>query len=499
LVAMEDVNWLMKERMRKLDELRQRGIEPFAYSYDRKDYAKDVNENFAKLKKEESTKVKAKVAGRIIALRRMGKVTFMHLMDQTGKVQLYFKQDDMDKEKYKLLKKLDMGDIIGAEGKIFKTRTGEITVYISNYELLTKSLRPLPEKFHGLKDDEIRFRQRYLDLIANPEVKEILIKRAKIYKALREFAEKEGFMEVQVPILETQYGGANARPFVTRINAWDMKMYLRIAYEMNLKRLLVGGLERVYALGSCFRNEGVDKTHNPEFAMMEMQCAYTDYEYAMKFTEECWEYVAKKVLGTTKIEYEGKKMDVKAPWKRLSMNAAIKKYAKIDVEKLKDNELFALLKKHKIDHEKNPKRGTMITLLFEELCEDKLISPVHIIDHPKEHSPLAKPHRKNPELVERVEPFVNGWEVGNCYSELTDPILQRKLLEEQAKRGRGGDEEAHPMDEDYVKALEHGLPPNTGIGIGVERMIMLFTGANSIREVIPFPIMKPEQEDSSKE
>lgn len=488
---MEDVNWLVKERIRKLGELREKGIEPFAYSYERSSLAAEVNSKFAKLKKEEKTQSKANVAGRITGLRRMGKATFMHLQDETGKVQLYFKQDKL--KDYKLLKKLDMGDIIGAQGKIFKTKTGEVTIFVDKYELLSKSLRPLPEKWHGLKDDEIRFRQRYLDLIVNPEVKEVFLKRAKIYQTIREFLDKKGFMEVQIPILQTQYGGANARPFVTKINAWDMQMYLRIAYELHLKRLLVGGLEKVYALSSCFRNEGVDKTHNPEFAMMEIQWAYKDYHAAMTLTEELWEHVAKKVLGTTVIQYDGKKIDLKAPWKRMTVKQALKKFADIDVDKLSDAKLLALLKKHKIEHEANISRGVMILHLFEELCEHKLINPVHIIDHPKESAPLAKLHRKDPELIERVEPFINGWEVGNCYSELTDPILQKELLEEQVKRGRGGDEEAHPMDEDYIRALEQGLPPNTGIGIGIDRMIMLLTGADSIREVILFPIMKPEE------
>jgi len=482
---------LIQERKRKLEELKQLGINPYAYSFEQKDHAEEIKGRYRKLKNEEKTEDKVKAAGRLMQLRKMGKASFAHLQDATGKIQLYFREDDVGKKQYGLLKKFDIGDIIGAEGTVFKTKTGEITIYVKKFGLLTKSLKPLPEKFHGLKDDEIRFRQRYLDLIMNPEVKEIFIKRAKIYQTIREFLNNKGFMEVQTPTLQTQYGGANAKPFITKINAWNMNMYLRIAYELHLKRLIVGGFEKIYDLSSCFRNEGVDKTHNPEFAMMEIQWAYADYNDTMKLTEELWEYVAKKVLGTTKIEYNGKKIELKAPWKRLTMKDALKKLADTDVDKLSDEQLFKLIEKNSIQYQGRLTRGEMTALLFEKLCEEKLIQPTHIIDHPKETCPLAKLHRKNPELIERVEPFINGWEVGNCYSELTDPVLQRKLLEEQAKKGRGGDEESHPMDEDYINALEHGLPPNAGIGVGVDRMIMLLTGADSIREVIAFPIMKP--------
>ncbi|MBW2966067.1 lysine--tRNA ligase [Candidatus Woesearchaeota archaeon] len=484
---------LIQERKRKLEELKQLGINPYPYSFDQRNHAAEINEKYKKLKKEEKTKDKAKVAGRIMQLRRMGRASFVHLQDASGKLQLYFREDDVGKKEYKLLKKIDIGDIIGVEGTVFKTKTGEVTVYVKRFEILTKSLKPLPEKFHGLRDEEIRYRQRYIDLIMNPEVKEVFLKRAKIYQAIREFLNEKGFVEVQTPILQTQYGGAAARPFLTKINAWDMKMYLRIAYELHLKRLIVGGFERIYDLSSCFRNEGVDRTHNPEFAMMEIQWAYADYNDAMKLTEELWEYVAKKVLGKTVIEYNGKKIDVKAPWKKLTVKQALKRFADIDADKLSDEQLFKLIEKNRIEHKGKPNRGEMIALLFEELCEAKIIQPIHIIDHPKETCPLAKPHRKDPELIERVEPFMNGWEVGNCYSELINPIVQRKLLEEQAKKGRGGDEESHPMDEDYINALEHGLPPNAGIGVGVDRMVMLLTGSSSIRDVLLFPIMKSEE------
>ena len=431
----------------------------------------------------------------------MGKASFFQIQDQSGKLQIYLTQDDLGEKQYHLFaKKTDTGDIIGVKGTIFKTRMGEVTVKASAIQFLAKSLIIMPEKFHGLKDEELRYRQRYVDLIVNPEVKDVFIKKAKIYRAIREFLHHRGFIEVQTPILQTEYGGANARPFLTKINAWDMKMYLRIAYELHLKRLIVGGFEKIFDLSSCFRNEDADRTHNPEFAMMEIQWAYADYNNAMKLTEELWESVAKTVLGTTIIGYQGKKIDLKAPWKRLTMKDALKTLAKIDVDKLSTEELYNLIRNYNIEYEGDIIRGTMIFRLFEELCEDKLIQPTHIIDHPKESCPLAKPHRKNPELIERVEPFINGLEVGNCYSELTDPFLQRKLLEEQAARRRGGDQEAHPLDEDYLRALEFGLPPNTGIGIGVDRMVLLLTGQESIRDVILFPTMKPKDiEEVGKE
>ena len=481
-------NHLIAERKRKLEELKKAGINPFAYHFDKKESSAEITSGFERFEGKDVS-----VAGRIVSMRDMGKVCFAHIQDSTGKLQLYFSKDEL-KEAYSELKLIDLGDIIGAKGKIFKTKTGEITVHIEKFELLTKSLRPLPEKWHGLKDPEARYRQRYVDFIVNPEVKEIFYKRAKIYKAIREFLDKRGFIEVNTPILQAQYGGANARPFITKINAWDMRMYLRIAYELHLKRLIVGGFEKIYDLSSCFRNEGVDKTHNPEFAMMEIQWAYADYNDMMRLTEELWEHVAKQVLGTTVIEYEGKKIDVKAPWARLTMVEAIKKYADIDVEKMGVEELRKLARQHNLEVDEGASWGILVNHIF-ELCEAKLIQPTFIMDPPIESCPLAKPHRKDPRFIERVEPFINGWETGNGYSELTDPLLQRKEFEEQAARGRGGDEEAHPMDEDYVRALEFGLPPNAGMGIGVDRMVILMTGAESIRDVTLFPIMRQQNQD----
>ncbi|MBU2561113.1 MAG: lysine--tRNA ligase [Nanoarchaeota archaeon] len=489
-MGIEEENRLIKERVDKLSVLKGLGINPYPYSFSKSHHAKDLLKKYEHIKAEEHADDLVSVAGRIMQLRNMGKASFLHLQDQTGRIQLYIRKDDVGDDAYTLLKKMDIGDMMGASGKVFKTKTGEISVYVQRFDLLAKSLRPLPEKYHGLQDKEIRYRKRYLDTIMNPEVKDVFMTRAKILSAVREFLDGKGFIEVQTPILQPIYGGGSARPFITKINAWDMTMYLRIAYELHLKRLIVGGFEKVYDLSYCFRNEGSDKTHNPEFTMMEVQWAYADYNDAMKLFEELWQYVALKVIGTTKISYQGKEIDVKAPWKRMTMTAALNELANIDVESLDDGQLKDMLNGYNIDYEGEFSRGLAIMLLFEELCEDKIIQPTHIIDHPKESCPLAKPHRDNPALIERDEPYVNGWEVGNIYSELTDPILQRALLEEQAKLLRGGAEEAHPMDEDYIQALEYGLPPNAGIGIGLDRMIMLLTDSESIRDIILFPTMR---------
>ncbi|MBN1545007.1 lysine--tRNA ligase [Candidatus Woesearchaeota archaeon] len=499
-MGIEEENRLIKERVDKLNVLKVMGINPYPYSFGRSHHAADILKKYDCLKPEEKSDEKVSVAGRVMQLRNMGKASFLHLQDQSGKIQLYIRKDDVGEELYGLMKKMDMGDMMGAEGTVFKTKTGETSVYVKRFDLLAKSLRPLPEKYHGLQDKEIRYRKRYLDTIMNPEVKAVFMTRARIIKAVREFLDSKGFMEVQTPILQPIYGGGSARPFVTRINAWDMTMYLRIAYELHLKRLIVGGFEKVYDLSYCFRNEGSDKTHNPEFTMMEIQWAYADYNDAMKLFEDLWEHVAMNVLGTTRIKYQGKEIDVKAPWKRMTMSQALAELAGIEVDGLDDTQLKDLLSGYSIDYDGEFSKGLAIMLLFEALCEEKLVQPTHIMDHPKESCPLAKPHRDNPALIERDEPYVNGWEVGNIYSELTDPILQRSLLEEQARLLRGGAEEAHPMDEDYVQALEYGLPPNAGIGIGLDRMIMILTDSESIRDVILFPTMKfTDQEQSPEE
>jgi lysyl-tRNA synthetase, class II len=490
---MEDENKLIQERIKKLNDIKEQNINPYAYSFKGKSSSKEIKEKFKDLKREEECNEKIRFAGRIMAMRNMGKASFIHIQDGYGKLQIYLNQDKIGKEKYKFLKKIDIGDFIGLEGIPFITKTGELTLNVEEYELLTKTIRPLPEKFHGLKDPELRFRKKYLDLIMNPEVKEIYIKRAKIYKAIRQFLDERGYIEVQTPILQTMYGGANAKPFETKINAYNMPMYLRIAYELHLKRLMVGGFEKVYDLSSCFRNEGVDKTHNPEFAMMEIQTAWEDYEYTLELVEKLWEFVAIQVTGSTKIKFGEHELDFKTPWTRISMKDAIKKYGNIDVDALNDDELYEIIEKFNLKCDKV--RGLMIAEIFEEVAEKHLIQPTHIIDHPIETCPLAKTHRNDKTLIERCESFAAGFELGNYYTELTDPQIQREHFEEQVERGRGGDDEAHPMDEDYIESLEYGLPPNAGIGIGIERMVMLITGQDSIREIILFPIMKPKKEE----
>ena len=478
---------LIQQRLQKLEELRKLNIEPYPYSYNKTHNASEILK--LKLKKEEKTKKIVNLAGRITSLRIMGKASFGHLQDQTAKIQFYIREEDV--KNYNIFKKLiDIGDVIGISGFVFKTKTNETSIWVKSFQLLTKSIRPLPEKWHGLQDIEIRYRQRYLDLIVNPEVKDVFIKRFEIIKAIREFFEKQGFVEVEIPVLQPIYGGANARPFKTHINAWDLDLYLSISPEIYLKKLVVGGLEKVYTICKNFRNEGVDRTHNPEFTMLESYQAYVDYNEVMKLTESLYEYVIKKILGTTKIKYQNNIIDLKTPWKRLTMYEALKKYLSLDLENMNDSEIKKALKKFDLEYYHYSK-ALAIDLLF-SLVGPKLIQPVHIIDHPKESTPLCKLKRGNKELIERFESFINGWEVSNAYSELNDPILQKKLLEEQEKKGRGGDEEYHPMDKDFIKALEIGMPPTGGLGIGIDRMVMLLTNSKTIRDVILFPTMKPE-------
>jgi lysyl-tRNA synthetase class 2 len=407
---------------------------------------------------------------------------------------------------YKVIKKLDIGDIIGVDGKVFATKTGEISVHAENFTLLTKSLRPLPEKYHGLQDKELRYRKRYLDLMMNPDVRETFIKRSMMMSAIRDFFQKRGFMEVETPTLQLIYGGANARPFVTHINAWDMTMYLSISPELYLKRLLVGGFEKVFTICKNFRNEGVDRSHNPEFTMLECYQSWVDYEEMMRIMEECFEHVCKAVNnGSTKVKhvYQGEEveLDFKAPWPRMGMLEAIEKHAGLDVSTMDDEQLKDTLRNYNIDYEGDFSWGLAVQLIFEELVEDKLVQPIHIIDHPKETTPLCKKHRGDDRLIERFESFCMGSELCNAYSELNDPILQRELLEQQAEELRGGAEEAHPMDEDFVQSIEYGMTPAGGLGFGVDRMAILLTGVESIRDVILFPTMKPltetvEQQDA---
>ncbi len=483
----------MKERMRKLSELRESGVEPYPYSFDHTHHANDILEKYGKLKEGEETKDKVSVAGRIVLMRGMGKATFMHVQDQSGKIQLFIRKDVLG-DSYSVLKKLDIGDIVGAEGLVFRTKRGEISVSVESFQLLSKSLRPLPEKFHGLKDVELRYRKRYVDLITNPEVKDVFIKRARIIGAVREFMRTKGFLEVETPMLQTIYGGAEAKPFVTHIHAWDMKMFMSISPELYLKRLLVGGYEKVFTICKNFRNEGVDRTHNPEFNLMEFYQAYADYEDMMKLTEELYEFVAMKVLGRTAITYDNKTIEFKAPWKRVTVKGALKESGNMDVDSLSDDQLKKELAKRKVKLEGKFSRGLAIMKLFEELCEKHIEQPTFVIDYPKEASPLCKVKRGSPELIEKVEPYVNGWEMGNGYSELNDPVVQKKLLENQAKQLKAGAEDAHPMDKDFVEAIEMGLPPAGGMGLGIDRMVILLAEQPSLRDVILFPTMRPKEE-----
>lgn len=491
---MDNTNQLIQERVRKLKEIQDKGINPYAYSFNKTHSSSELHEKYKDLQKAEETDDNCSFAGRIMQLRRMGKASFATVQDEFGRMQIYFQQDTLGKQEYKFLKKIDIGDIVGVEGTIFKTKTGELTIKVKRYKLLSKSIRPLPEKFHGLKDTELRYRQRYLDLIMNPEVKTVFKVRSAVTKAFREFLDSRGFIEVETPVLQPVYGGANAKPFETYHNALNMKLYLRISNELYLKRLIVGGFEKVYEFVHDFRNEGIDTTHNPEFTQIEWYEAYKDYKHGMKMFEEIISYAAKRVLGTTKIEFQGTRINLKPPWKRLRMVDAIKEYAKIDVLNMSREELLEYCKTEGIEFGSDS-WGMLVASIFEEKCESELIQPTFIIDHPIETTPLCKPLRSgDTRFVERFEPYINGWEVGNAYSELNDPILQKKLLEDQEERGRGGEDETHPMDTDFVKAIEHGMPPTSGVGVGFDRIIMLFTNNPSIRDVILFPTMKPKEE-----
>lgn len=478
------------QRKQKLKNLFERGVEPYPYSFNKKNNAKELLEKHEKLKKEGKTKDKVSLAGRIMTLRVMGKAGFAHIQDETGKIQIYVREDKINKDDYKTFSKSDLGDIIGVEGSVFRTKLGELSIWVTKFKLLSKSLLPLPEKWHGLKDKEIRYRRRELDILTNPEVMEVFRKRSSIIKAIKEYLDSKGFLEVEIPTLQPVYGGAEARPFITHLKELDMQVYLSISPELYLKRLIVGGYEKVYTLCKNFRNEGIDRTHNPEFTAMECYQAYADYEDMMKLTEELYSFVAKKVFGTTKINYQGKTFDLKTPWKRLSVKDGLKKYAEINVDKLDDKAIKALVKKHNIQHEGELTKGRAILLLFEELVESKLDGPVFIIDYPKEASPLCKAKRGDPEFIEKFEPYINGWEMGNAYSELNNPEIQKNLLMEQVRQLKAGNAEAHPFDEDFVKAIETGMPPTGGLGLGIDRMIMLLTNSESIRDVILFPFMK---------
>jgi len=486
---------IINERKRKLEELRKSGVNPYPHEFKVKDYSNEVKEKYKKLKDNERVKDKVKVAGRVMTKRNLGKLIFTTIQDSKGKVQLILQKEETKKQDFELFKKyIDSGDFIGAEGIVMKTKTGEVSVLVKKLEILSKSLLPLPEKFHGIVDKEERYRKRYLDLIMNPEVKEVFEKRTKILEAIRELLKKKDITEVETPYLQTLYGGASAKPFETHLNALNMDLFLAVSPELYLKRLIVGGYDKVFTISRNFRNEGVDRWHNPEFTMMEIYCAYQDYNDMMSLFEEIYEYVAKKVNGSTKVEFRGKTIDFKAPWKRMTMTQAIKKYAGISVDKMSEKELCTFVKKNKIECKENC-WGWQVQAIFEHFCEDKIEQPTFIIDHPLETTPLCKAHRNDKlcRLIERFEPFCMGAELGNAYSELNDPVLQRKLLEEQQECLKKGDEEANPLDEDFINAIETGMPPTGGVGLGIDRMVMLLTGQDSIRDVLLFPFMREEK------
>ena len=488
---------IIKERMKKLEEFSKKGINPYPPKYDKKDNAKQVQEENKKLKNEELGR-EAKIAGRIMAIRSFGKLVFMKLRDSTGDIQLVFMSKKSGKENSKdIVKLIDIGDIVGVEGKITRTKRGELSIIAEKTEMLSKSIKPLPEKWHGLTDKEERYRKRYLDLIMNPQTKEVFNKREKIFESIREILKKKGFLEVETPCLNTIYGGAAARPFETHLNALNMKLYLSISPELYLKRLIVGGYEKIFTMAKCFRNEGIDRWHNPEFTNMEIYQAYADYNDMMNLFEEIYEHACKKINKSTKIKFRGKTIDFKRPWKRMTMAQAIKQHGKIDVTKMSEKEVLDYVEENKIPvKEKN--WGWAIQGLFEHYCEDKIENPTFILDHPLETTPLCKTHRDGSKfcrLIERFEPFCMGAELGNAYSELNDPIMQRELLEQQQKMLKKGDKEANPLDEDFINAIETGMPPTGGLGLGIERMIMLLTGQESIRDVILFPFMKEIKED----
>ncbi len=484
-----DINQLMKVRREKLKELQDAGKDPFEITkYDRTHTSQDVKENYAELEGKD-----VKIAGRIMAKRIMGKASFCHIQDMQGQIQSYVSINDLGEENYKEFKTYDIGDIIGIEGFVFKTRTEEISVHAKKVTLLAKSLRPLPEKFHGLKDTDLRYRQRYVDMIVNPEVKDTFILRSKIIKELRRILDEKGYMEVETPILTTVATGDAARPFVTHHNTLDLDMYLRIAPELNLKRIIVGGIDKVYEIGRNFRNEGMDIKHNPEFTNIELYAAYEDYNDMMNISEEIISTIAKNVLGTTKINYQGQDIDLTPSWRRVTMIDAIKEATGIDFNEIKTDEEARKLadeKKVEIDPLKNT-RGHIINEFFEEFVEETLIQPTFIMDYPVEVSPLTKRKPTDKSLVERFELFIGGREYGNAYSELNDAIDQNERFLKQAEAKAKGDEEAGGMDEDFVNALEIGLPPTGGLGLGLDRLIMLLTNSASIRDVLFFPTMKP--------
>ena len=494
--AAMDINEQMQNRIEKMHKLEERGIRPFGHRFDWTHHTREIYDNVEKMEAE-GTVVKA--AGRVMAIRGHGKTSFIDLQDSTGKIQLYTRKDILGEENYSLIKLMDIGDIVGVTGTVFKTHMGEPSIRVENLEFLSKALKPLPEKWHGLTNVDLRYRQRYLDLIVNPEVRDVFIKRTQIIKSVREILDKEGYLEVETPVLNTISGGATARPFITYHNALDIQLYLRIATELNLKRLIVGGLERVYEIGRIFRNEGIDIKHNPEFTSIELYQAYGDMDTMMDIAEKIVTETAQKVLGTLQIVYEGHEINLAGPWPRITMIDAVKQYSGFNFNGVKD---LATARKMadeaQVEYEETWGTGKIIDAFFDKFVEDKLIQPVFIYKYPKEISPLAKSSVEDPEITDRFEGFIYGRELCNGFTELNDPIDQRERFVQQMEERARGDEEAGMMDEDFINALMHGLPPTGGLGIGIDRLVMFLTGAVSIRDVLLFPTMKPLPQEKAE-
>lgn len=484
----ENLSEVLQVRRDKLKDLQEMGRDPFKISkYEVSHHSDEVIANYDSLEGQ-----RVSLAGRIMSKRVMGKASFMHLQDQNGRIQAYVKRDDIGVDEYKIFKTYDLGDIVGIEGFVFKTKTEEVSVHVEKLVLLSKSLQVLPEKYHGLKDVDLRYRQRYVDLIVNPEVKEAFLTRTKALKALRSYLDDRGFLEVETPILNTIAGGANARPFITHHNTLDIPMYLRIANELYLKRLIVGGFDKVYEMGRMFRNEGMDMKHNPEYTAIELYQAYADYKDMMEITENVISHMAEVATGSMKIDYQGTEIDFTPPWKRMTMEECVKEYAGVDFSEINtDEEALAIAREKGIEITPGMRRGEVINAFFEEFGEDQLIQPTFITHHPVEVSPLAKRNVEDPRRTDRFEAFANRWELANAFSELNDPIDQRGRFEDQVRKRELGDDEACEMDEDFLNALEVGLPPTGGLGIGIDRVIMLLTNSTTIRDVLLFPTMKP--------
>jgi lysyl-tRNA synthetase class 2 len=490
--AARDDNELLRQRREKLERLRESGKDPFRVTrFDRTHLAGDIHAGFSSL---EGSSVR--LAGRVMAQRRHGKIAFGDLQDGSGQIQLLFGRDRVGEQRYREVGELDGGDIVGVEGRVIRTRAGEITIEVLDFQLLAKALRPLPEKWHGLRDTELRYRQRYLDLIVNRDARQVLEARTKVVRALREFFDELGFLEVETPIMQPLFGGALARPFVTHHNALDADLYLRIAPELYLKRLIVGGMEKVYEIGRTFRNEGTSTRHNPEFTIVEAYQAYADYHTMMDLIEGMVARAAQEALGSTQIESEGRKVELGKPWRRGSLHELIEEYAGVEASRLQSQEQVREICAEKgLPAEPGTPVSTMIDNLFERFVQPNLIDPTFVVDYPTAISPLAKARPDQPELAERFEPFILGFELGNAFSELNDPQEQRRRFEDQVRQRAAGDMEAHPLDEDYLRALEYGMPPTGGLGLGVERLVMVLTGAPSIRDVILFPQLRPQERE----